>query len=125
MFYNKDGSKNLDRWEKMERGALFAKSCLAFIKSVGKGYMEQPILHKYALEIIGERPTQIVHPWMFGHGEQKATCLWVVGLPKLEPTNIVEGREQRIWKMPPSQDRSKLRSKTFPGLAHAIASQWG
>ena len=71
------------------------------------------------------KPDQIIQPWQFGHGETKATCLWLKGLPKLKPTNIVEGREQRIWKMPPSKDRAKLRSKTFPGIAKAMAEQWG
>ena len=71
------------------------------------------------------KPDQIIHPWQFGHGETKATCLWTNGLPKLVPTNIVDGREQRIWKLPPSKERAKLRSKTYPGIAQAIASQWG
>ena len=70
------------------------------------------------------KPDQIIQPWMFGHGETKATCLWLKNLPKLEPTDIVEGREQRIWKMPPGPERAKERSKTFPGIAKAIASQW-
>ena len=71
------------------------------------------------------KPDQILQPWMFGHGETKATCLWLKGLPLLKPTNIVEGREQRIWKMGPSPDRSKRRSKTFIGIAVAMAEQWG
>ena len=71
------------------------------------------------------KPDQIIQPWQFGHGETKATCLWLNGLPKLQPTNIVEGREQRIWKLPPSEDRAKLRSKTFQGIADAMADQWG
>lgn len=71
------------------------------------------------------KPDQIIQPWQFGHGETKATCLWLGGLPKLEPTNIVPGREQKIWKMPPSKDRSKLRSKTYEGIAKAMAEQWG
>lgn len=70
------------------------------------------------------KPTYI-QPWQFGHGETKKTGLWLKGLPNLKPTNIVEGREQRIWKMPPSKDRGKLRSKTFLGIAKAIAEQWG
>jgi len=70
------------------------------------------------------KPTQIIQPWQFGHGETKATCLWIKGLPKLEPTDIVEGREQRIWKLPPSKDRAKLRSKTYEGIAKAMADQW-
>ncbi|HET8829469.1 MAG TPA: hypothetical protein VFM79_09005 [Pelobium sp.] len=71
------------------------------------------------------KPSQIIHPWMFGHGETKATCLWLKGLPKLEPTNIVEGREGKVWKMPPGPDRAKLRSKTYEGIASAMAEQWG
>lgn len=70
-------------------------------------------------------PTQIVHPWQFGHGECKTTCLWLKGLPRLRPTNIVEGREQRLHYLPPSPDRWKLRSKTFAGIADAMAEQWG
>lgn len=70
------------------------------------------------------KPDQIIQPWMFGHGETKATCLWLKGLPKLKPTNIVSGREPRIWKLPPSSDRARLRSATFSGIAAAMASQW-
>ena len=70
------------------------------------------------------KPDQIIHPWQFGHGETKATCLWLKNLPKLEPTEIVEGREQRIFKMPPSADRWKLRSATYAGIAQAMADQW-
>jgi hypothetical protein len=123
--YNTDGSINTDRWEKMERGALFTKSLLANIERIGMGYLEQPILHKHALKIIGRKPDQIIQPWQFGHGETKATCLWLKNLPLLTPTDIVEGREQRIWKMAPSPDRAKERSKTFPGIARAMAEQWG
>lgn len=71
------------------------------------------------------KPDQIIQPWQFGHGETKATCLWLKNLPLLTPTNIVEGREQRIWKMPPSRDRAILRSKTYEGIALAMGEQWG
>lgn len=71
------------------------------------------------------KPDQIIQPWMFGHGETKATCLWLKNLPKLEATNIVDGREQRIWKLPPSADRWKIRSMTYQGIATAMAEQWG
>jgi site-specific DNA-cytosine methylase len=70
------------------------------------------------------KPDQVIQPWQFGHGETKATCLWLKGLPKLTPTNIVEGREQRIHKMPPSPDRWKERSRTYAGIAAAMAQQW-
>jgi hypothetical protein len=71
------------------------------------------------------KPDQIIQPWMFGHGETKATCLWLKGLPLLKPTNIVSGRENRIHKMPPSKDRGHLRSITYQGIADAMADQWG
>lgn len=71
------------------------------------------------------KPDQIIQPWQFGHGETKATCLWLKNLPVLLPTEIVEGREQRIWRLPPSKDRAKLRSRTFPGIARAMGEQWG
>jgi len=70
------------------------------------------------------KPDQIIQPWQFGHGETKATCLWLKGLPKLVPTNVVEGREARIHLMPPGPNRWKERSKTFPGIAEAMAEQW-
>lgn len=71
------------------------------------------------------KPDQIIQPWQFGHGETKATCFWLKGLGKLTPTNIVEGREPRIHKLPPSKDRWKLRSVTYQGIAEAMATQWG
>lgn len=71
------------------------------------------------------KPDQIIQPWQFGHGETKATCLWLKGLPKLKPTNIVEGREARVHRMPPGPDRWKERSRTFAGIAEAMADQWG
>ena len=71
------------------------------------------------------KPDQIIQPWMFGHGETKATCLWLKGLPKLEPTDVVGGREPRVHRLPPSLDRWKLRSMTYPGIAEAMAEQWG
>lgn len=71
------------------------------------------------------KPDQIIQPWQFGHGEVKRTCLWLKNLPKLEPTDIVEGREAKIHKMGPSADRGKLRSKTYQGIAEAMAMQWG
>lgn len=71
------------------------------------------------------KPDQIIQPWQFGHGETKSTCLWLKGLPILQATNIVEGRSDRIHKMPPSPDRWKERSKTYQGIANAMANQWG
>jgi site-specific DNA-cytosine methylase len=71
------------------------------------------------------KPDQIIQPWQFGHGETKSTCLWLKGLPKLQPSNIVEGREAKIHKMPPSPDRWKNRSRTYQGIADSMAFQWG
>jgi site-specific DNA-cytosine methylase len=71
------------------------------------------------------KPDQIIQPWQFGHGETKSTCLWLKNLPKLAPTNVVEGREARIHKLPPTSDRWKIRSKTYQGIADAMALQWG
>jgi hypothetical protein len=70
------------------------------------------------------KPDQIIQPWQFGHGETKTTCLWLKGLPLLEPTDVVEGREARIYMMSPSEDRWKKRSETYPGIAEAMAKQW-
>lgn len=77
------------------------------------------------MSTIFRKPDQIIQPWQFGHGETKATCLWLNGLPKLTPTDIVKGREGKVWKMPPSPDRAKLRSKTYQGIAKAMADTWG
>lgn len=103
------------------------KEALEFVRVL----LEAPI-PKIALEnpisIISSRirkPDQIIQPWQFGHGETKATCLWLKNLPKLTPTNIVEGREPRVHMMPPSPDRWKERSKTYAGIAEAMATQWG
>lgn len=71
------------------------------------------------------KPDQVIQPWQYGHGETKATCLWLKNLPKLAPTNIVEGREARVHRMPPGPDRWKERSRTFEGVAAAMAAQWG
>lgn len=70
------------------------------------------------------KASQIIQPWQFGHGEVKSTCLWLRDLPELKSTNVVDGREPKIWKMPPSKDRAKLRSKTYQGIAQAMATQW-
>lgn len=71
------------------------------------------------------KPDQIIQPWQYGHGELKTTCLWLKNLPLLVPTRIVKGREQRIWKLPPSENRWKERSRTYKGIANAFAKQWG
>jgi hypothetical protein len=70
------------------------------------------------------KPDQIIHPWMFGHGETKATCLWLKNLPPLQPTDVVPGRENKVHRMPPSEHRWKLRSLTYQGIADAMGNQW-
>lgn len=102
-------------------------AALAFVQAL----MDAPI-PRIAIEnpisIISSRirkPDQIVQPWMFGHGEVKATCLWLKNLPKLEPTNIVEGRTPRVHHASPGPDRWKERSRTLQGIADAMADQWG
>ena len=93
--------------------------------------LHAPIKHialENPISIISTRirkPDQIIQPWQHGHGETKATCLWLKGLPLLVPTDVVDGREARIHKMAPSPDRWKERSRTFPGIANAMAKQWG
>ena len=77
------------------------------------------------LSTIWRKPSQIIHPWQHSHGETKATCLWLRNLPLLQPTNIVEGREAKVHRMPPGPDRWKLRSTTYLGFANAMADQWG
>lgn len=103
------------------------KEALEFVKKL----MEAPI-DKICIEnpisIISthiRKPDQIIQPWMFGHGETKATCLWLKNLPKLKPTRIVKGRENRIHRMAPGKDRAKLRSRSYLGIAEGMAQQWG
>lgn len=112
------------RWfkDKMDEQA----DALAFVRLL----MSAPI-PRIAIEnpvsIISSRirkPDQIIQPWQFGHGETKATCLWLKNLPKLTPTNIVEGRTARVHRMPPGPDRWKERSRTYQGIADAMADQW-
>lgn len=84
--------------------------------------IENPVC---VMSSLWRKPDQVIQPWQFGHGETKATCLWLKGLPRLTPTQIVEGREARVHRMPPSPERWKERSRTFTGIAAAMASQWG
>jgi hypothetical protein len=123
--------KDILRWHEMKRASIFFKALLD--ADIPKKCIENPIPHKYGVKIIGRKYDQIVQPWMFGHTEKKATCLWLEGLPKLKPTNIVKdemerlpkNQQQRSYYLPPGKDRSKLRSITFQGIADAMAEQWG
>lgn len=89
--------------------------------------VENPVMHRHAKALIEnyQEPAQSVQPWQFGHGETKRTCFWLKNLPALIPTDVVEGREARVHRMPPSPDRWKERSRFFPGIAAAMADQWG
>lgn len=109
-----------EKQQEQQEALEFVRTLLA--APIPKIALENPI------SIISSRirkPDQIIQPWMFGHGETKATCLWLQGLPKLIATNIVEGREAKVHRMPPSPDRWKERSRTYQGVADAMASQWG
>lgn len=111
-------------WDDMRIGAEFFSACLNLPAQIGVA-CENPVMHKYAREIVGRGPDQIIQPWQFGHGETKATGLWLRGLPRLVPTLIVPGRDAKVHKASPSPDRWKLRSTTYPGIARAMAEQWG
>lgn len=119
------------RHKEMEQGAAFFKSLLD--ADIPRICVENPIQHKYAQALIRTPYTQIIQPWMFGHLEQKATCLWLKNLPKLVATDNVKTEmmkltskeRQRLHYLPPSADRWKIRSTTFSGIAAAMASQWG
>src|SRR5262245_58780661 len=110
--------------ELREGAALFSDFWNAPIERI---CIENPVMHKHAKELIVNYTefTQSIQPWQFGHGETKRTCFWLKNLPKLKPTKIVEGREQRVFKMPPGPDRWKERSRFFTGVAQAMADQWG
>lgn len=114
------------RWfpEKIKNGSQ-RRSIEFFMKFANCGCekiaIENPI---GIMSSVWRKPDQIIQPWMFGHGETKATCLWLKNLPTLKPTNIVSGREPKVWKMAPGPDRAKMRAKTYPGIACAMAEQW-
>lgn len=113
------------RWFKEK--AKEQEEALSFVATLLKAPIDRIALEN-PVSIISSKirkPDQIIQPWQFGHGECKATCLWLKNLPLLKATNVVDGREQRIWKLPPSADRWKERSRTFEGIAKAMAEQWG
>lgn len=124
--------ESMERWRNMESAAAFFNMIRA--RNCPRIAVENPIMHKHARRVIDVRlkfwpdataaPTQIIQPWQFGHGEIKATCLWLKGLRKLTPTNIVGGREPRVHHASPGPDRWKRRSRTLPGFAQAMAEQW-
>jgi len=119
------------RWKKLKEGAKFFKTLLN--APVRFRAIENPIMHKHAIRLIGRKQDQVVQPYMFGRKEKKGTGFWLVGLPYLQPTDDVKAelqllpknQVQRIHYLPPSKDRAMLRSKTFPEIAEAMAQQWG
>lgn len=114
--------KDPERFGKMESGANFFHRLL--VSNIPRIAIENPIMHGHARKIIRRSPSQIIQPWQFGHGETKATCLWLKNLPPLKPTKVVSGRVQRLHLLPPTPDRWKIRSTTFEGIASAMADQW-
>jgi hypothetical protein len=112
------------RVELEEGAALFSAFWNAPVERI---CVENPVMHRHAKALIQnyQEPAQSVQPWQYGHGETKRTCLWLKNLQPLKPTNIVEGREARVHRMPPSADRWRERSRFFPGIADAMADQWG
>lgn len=119
------GRTTEEMWQELEDGAALFSDCWnAPIPHVA---VENPVMHKHAKARIRNyaEPAQSVQPWQFGHGETKRTCLWLRNLPPLQPTQIVEGRTARVHRMPPGPDRWKERSRFFPGIAAAMADQWG
>jgi hypothetical protein len=124
--------KDPKRWPQLFDGAEFFKRLLD--APIPKIAIENPIMHKYAKRLIGDtKQSQVVQPWMFGHTEQKATCLWLKGLPLLTETDNVKEEmmklpkkeRERLHYLPPSEDRWKIRSTTYQGIADAMANQWG
>ena len=118
--------RTLDQlWRELDEGcALFSDLWNAPVDRIA---IENPVMHRHAKERIRnyQEPAQSVQPWQFGHGEVKRTCFWLKNLPALQPTNVVEGREARVHRMSPGPDRWKERSRFFPGIAEAMADQWG
>lgn len=123
--------KDQDRWKNMIDGSVFFRDLLNC--DIPKVCIENPIMHGYAKKIIGQNQSQVIQPWMFGHTEKKATCLWLKGLPLLHETDNVKikmeslpkNQQQRLHYLPPSEDRWKIRSTTYKGIAEAMATQWG
>lgn len=109
-------------WGEMRKAAEFFKACLDLGERVA---CENPVMHRYAVEIVGRKADQYIQPYQFGHGETKRTGLWLKGLPHLKPTNEVDGRWARVHRASPGKDRWKERSVTYTGIAEAMADQWG
>ncbi len=112
-----------DLWRELDDAAAFFSRLLG--ASIDMIAVENPIPHRYATDRIGRKYDQLLQPWQFGHGETKATCLWLKHLPPLRYTRIVHGRTAKLHRLPPSEHRWKMRSTTYSGIADAMATQWG
>jgi len=110
-------------WEDMKTAAFFFKQCLN--ANAPKVAVENPVMHRYALSIVGRKPDFTIQPWQFGHGESKRTCFWTKNLPKLQETKWVGGRRERSFNESPGKNRWKNRSRTYVGIAEAMKLQWG
>lgn len=118
-----EGGLNVERWDAMLESARFFRYLLE--APIDRIAVENPIMHRYGRAHVGRRQDQLIQPWQFGHPETKATGLWLKNLPTLQPTDIVPGREPRVHHASPGPDRWKERSRTLPGIAAAMADQWG
>lgn len=127
---SKQNGPNPERWENMRAAAKFFRDLWDAFD--GPKCFENPVMHGHAKQLIGRQQTQTIQPWMFGHPETKATCLWLHQLPRLTPTNDVRhlmasltpAERHRVHHMPPGPERATERSRTYPGIAAAMASQW-
>ena len=113
-----------ERWELMREGAEFFR---IFMDAAPMVAIENPVMHRYALDIVGRKPDFTVQPWQFGDNFKKRTCFWTKGLPALKPTSDLDGSNAKaeVHMASPGPDRWKLRSRTYQGIANAIADQWG
>ena len=123
LFGGKGTTRDPERWALMEDAALFFREFLT--APCPRIAVENPIMHRYGKEIIGRQHDCLIQPWEHGEPETKATCFWLKGLPPLKPSRIVEGRSPRVHHASPGPDRWKERSRTLPGIAAAMAKQWG
>ena len=123
LYLNDEGLPNKERFQQVVDGAFFFRKFLE--APIPRIAVENPVMHRYAQVMVGRGPTQIIQPWQFGHGEMKTTGLWLKNLPKLRSTKIVSGRESRIHLTPGGKNQWAERSVTYPGIAEAMATQWG
>ena len=123
--YRPCGGRDEARWASLRRAARFFGECLA--ANAPRVVVENPVMHGHARALIGAGPTHTVQPWQFGDHESKRTCLWIRGLPNLRPIVEVrpDGVKTSVHRAPPSADRWRFRSRTFAGIAQAMADQWG